>query len=155
MSTPVNLTGRLAADPELRYSATGTAVARFTVVTSRRVRDQDTGAWSDADTSYWDCVAFKQLAENIAESLTRGTAVMVTGRMAQRNWEDKNGEKRRSVEVTADEAGPSLRWASAKLSRTSRERPDAGSEGGQREPARTAAGGPQRPDDPWASEPPF
>ena len=83
MSTPVNLTGRVVADPELRFSAKGSPVGRFTVVTSRRVRDSATGEWSDADTSFWDCVAFGQLAENIAESLVKGTAVIVSGRAAQ------------------------------------------------------------------------
>jgi single-strand DNA-binding protein len=83
MSTPVTLTGRLTADPEMRYSAKGSPVARFTVVTSRRVRDNGTGEWSDTDTSFWDCVAFGQLAENCAESLVKGTAVLVTGRAAQ------------------------------------------------------------------------
>jgi single-strand DNA-binding protein len=155
MSIPVNLTGRLTADPELRYAPTGTAVARFTVVTSRRVRDQQTGEWSDADTSYWDCVAFKQMAENVAESLTRGAAVMVTGKMAQRNWEDKEGQARKSFEVTVDEIGPSLRWVSAKLNRTSRDRPDAG-DPSAREAARVAVGASPRDDDPWGSDaPPF
>lgn len=82
MSTTVNLTGRLTADPEMRYSAKGQPVAKFTVVTSRRVRDAQSGEWSDADTTFWDCVAFGQLAENTAESLTKGTAVLVTGRAA-------------------------------------------------------------------------
>lgn len=142
MSTPVNLTGRLTGDPELRYAPTGTAVARFTVVTSRRVKNQQTGDWEDADTSFWDCVAFKQMAENIAESLTRGAAVMVTGKMSQRTWEDKEGQKRKSFEVTADEVGPSLRWASAKVIKSERRSGD-----------QVASGGRQTADDPWASGP--
>jgi single-strand DNA-binding protein len=91
MSTPVTLTGRLTADPEMRFSATGTPVARFIVVTSRRVKDKTSGEWSDADTSFCDVVAFGQLAENVAESLDKGTAVIVTGRAAQEEWETKDG----------------------------------------------------------------
>ena len=144
MSTSVNLTGRLVAEPELRFSAKGQPVGRFTVVTSRRVRDSQTGEWSDADTSFWDCVAFGQLAENIAESVTKGTAVLVTGRAAQRTWETKEGEKRRTVEVTADEVAPSLRFATARVTRAARSSAGNGSQR-QAEP------------DPWAAgdEPPF
>lgn len=142
MSTAVTLTGRLTADPELRFSASGSPVARFSVVTSRRFKNDKTGEWEDRDTSFWDCVAFGQLAENVAESLTRGTAVIVTGRAAQRTWETKEGEKRRSIEVTADEVAPSLRWASAKITRAERSRP-----------AETrAAGGQAAEADPRASE---
>jgi single-strand DNA-binding protein len=142
MSTPVSLTGRLVADPELRFSAKGSPVARFTVVTSRRVKDQQSGEWSDADTSFWDCVAFGQLAENIAESVGKGTSVLVAGRAAQRTWETKEGEKRRSVEVTADEVAPSLRFATCKVVKVERSKPAGGNGGrGQAEP------------DPWASEP--
>jgi single-strand DNA-binding protein len=144
MSTPVNLTGRLTADPEMRFSAKGSPVAKFTVVTSRRVRDAQSGEWSDADTSFWDCVAFGQLAENIAESLTKGTAVLVTGRAAQRTWETKEGEKRRSVEVTADEVAASLRFATCKVARVDRSKPAAGT-GGQVGQAGA---------DPWAGEAP-
>lgn len=131
MSTPVNLVGRLVAEPELRFGANGTAVARFTVVTSRRVKDQQTGEWSDADTSFWDCVAFKQLAENLAESsLQKGTAVIVVGKAAQRTWETKEGEKRRSVEVVVDEVAPSLRNATAKVTKAQRQGSGQGQQGG-------------------------
>jgi len=139
MSTPVNLTGRLVAEPEMRFSAKGQPVAKFTVVTSRRVRDNQTGEWSDTDTSFWGCVAFGQLAENLAESLGRGIAVLVTGRAAQEEWETKDGQKRRSIKVTADEVAPSLRFATCKVSKVARSKP-AGN-GGRSEP------------DPWASEP--
>jgi single-strand DNA-binding protein len=139
MSTPVTLTGRLTADPEMRYSAKGSPVAKFSVVTSRRVRDDKSGEWSDADTSFWDCVAFGQLAEHVAESLAKGTAVLVVGRAAQRTWETKEGEKRRSIEVTADEVAASLRFATCKVMKAERSRPTAGT-GDQ--------------GDPWASESP-
>jgi len=153
MSTPVTLTGRLTADPELRFSAKGSPVAKFTVVTSRRVRDNQSGEWSDADTSFWDCVAFGQLAENIAESLGKGTAVLVAGRAAQRTWETKEGEKRRSVEVTADEVAPSLRFATCKVSKVERSRPAGGNggRGGQAEPDPWAAGASGG----YSDEPPF
>ena len=141
MSTPVTLTGRLVAGPELRFSAKGQPVGRFTVVTSRRVRDIQTGEWSDADTSFWDCVAFGQLAENIAESLGKGTAVLVTGRAAQEEWETKDGQKRRSIKVTAEEVAPSLRFATCKVSKVARSRPEGSGGRGQAEP------------DPWASAP--
>ena len=142
MSTPVNLTGRTVAQPELRFSAKGQPVARFTVVTSRRVRDNQTGEWSDADTSFWDCVAFGQLAENITESLEKGTAVIVTGRAAQEEWETKDGQKRRSIKVTADEVAPSLRFATCKVSKAARSKPAGNGGRGQADEA-----------DPWTSEP--
>lgn len=141
MSTPVTLRGRLTRDPELRYSAKGTAVVKFSVVTSRRVKDQATGEYSDVDTTFWDCTAFAQLAEGCAESLEKGSAVIVTGNAAQEEWEDKQSQKRRSMKVIAEDVAPSLRWASAKVARASRE---------QRPPA---ASGPA-PDDPWASDAP-
>jgi single-strand DNA-binding protein len=151
MSTPVTLTGRTVAEPELRFSAKGQPVARFTVVTSRRVRDSQTGEWSDTDTSFWDCVAFSQLAENVAESLVKGTAVIVTGRAAQEEWETKDGQKRRSIKVTADEVAPSLRFATCKVSKVARSRPaDNGGRGQTEADPRTAepAGG-------YSDEPPF
>ena len=141
MSTPVTLRGRLTKDPEVRYSNAGKAVTRFAVVTSRRVKDQQTGDWSDADTTFWDCVAFGQLAENCAESLEKGTAVVVTGNAAQEEWETKEGEKRKSMKVVAEDIAPSLRFHSAKASRATRTEGDAKS-------AET--------EDPWANdEPPF
>lgn len=141
MSTPVTLCGRLVRDPELTYARNGTPVARFTVVTSRRVKDAQTGEWSDKDTTFWECVAFKQTAENVAESLLKGTAVIVQGNAAQEEWEDREGNKRRTVKVTVDDVAPSLRWASAKVKRAERS---------------TVAH--PRSDDPWAGggdAPPF
>jgi single-strand DNA-binding protein len=151
MSTPVNLTGRLVAQPELRFSAKGQPVGRFTIVTSRRVRDSQTGEWSDADTSFWDCVAFGQLAENIAESLEKGTAVIVTGRAAQEEWETKDGQKRRSIKVTADEVAPSLRFATCKVSRVARSKPEGNGGRGLGEADPWTSG----PADGYSPEPPF
>jgi single-strand DNA-binding protein len=151
MSTPVTLTGRLASDPELRYSAKGSPVTRFTVVTSRRVRDSQTGEWSDTDTSFWDCVAFGQLGENVAESLIKGTAVLVSGRAAQEEWETKDGQKRRSIKVTADEVAPSLRRVTCKISKAARSRTDSASGDGRSEADPWAAAGPGG----YSGEPPF
>lgn len=135
MSTPVTLRGRLGGDPELRFSAQGKPVASFSLVTSRRVKDDQSGEWRDADTTWWNCVAFGQMAENIAESLTKGTAVIVTGNAYQEEWEDRSGAKRRSLKVTADDVAPSLRFASAKVSRAERK-----------------SGGQARGEDPWSGE---
>lgn len=118
MSSTMTLTGRLTASPELRFSAQGMAVASFTIVTSRRVKDQATGEWSDADTTYWDCKAFKQLAENVCESLDKGLEVVAVGRAVQESWEDKqSGAKRSKISVRIDAIGPSLRSATAKVTK--------------------------------------
>lgn len=120
MSTSMTLTGRLTAPPELRFSAQGMAVVAFTIVTSRRVKDPATNEWSDADTTYWDCKAFKQLAENIVESLDKGMEVVAVGRAVQESWEDKqSGQKRSKIAVRVDAIGPSLRSATAKVTKTS------------------------------------
>jgi single-strand DNA-binding protein len=120
MSTTMTLTGRLTASPELRFSAQGMAVAAFTIVTSRRVKDPASGEWSDADTTYWDCKAFKQLAENICESLDKGMEVVAVGRAVQESWEDKqSGQKRSKIAVRIDAIGPSLRSATAKVTKAS------------------------------------
>lgn len=139
MSIQVTLTGRLTRDPEMKFSANGKQVTRFSVVTSRRFKNQQSGEWEDRDTTFWECVAFGQLAENIAESLERGMSVIVTGSASSEEWEAKDGTKRRSMKVVAEDAAPSLRWASAKVAKA--ERRDAAQ---------------SRADDPWGSdEPPF
>lgn len=137
MSTKVTLTGRLIKDPELKFSAKGMAVATFAVVTSERFKDQS-DVWGDKNVTFWNCVAFGQLAEGCAESLVKGTAVIVSGRAYQEEWEAKDGTKRRSLKVTADDVAPSLRWASAKVARTDRSVGQSG-----QSPAA----------DPWASAP--
>lgn len=138
MSTQVTLAGRLTRDPEMKFTSSGKQVTRFSVVTSRRVKNNQTSEWEDKDTSFWECVAFGQLAENVAESLTKGTAVIVTGSAAMEEWE-KDGQKRRSVKVTAEDVAPSLRFASAKVAKAERRDATAHSSG----------------EDPRASEPPF
>lgn len=145
MSSTMTLTGRLVAPPELRFSAAGVAVAAFTVVTSRRVKDQNTGEWSDADTTYWDCKAFKQLAENICESLDKGLEVIVVGRAVQESWEDKQtGQKRSKIAVRVDSIGPSLRSATAKVTK-------AGGSGQGQQAARQGVSRGAGSEDPWAS----
>jgi single-strand DNA-binding protein len=133
--TPITLVGNLTADPELRFTGSGRAVASFTVASTPRLLDKAKNEWKDGETLFLRCSLWGQPGENAAESLIRGTRVILTGRLKQRSWE-KDGEKRTSYEVDVDEIGPSLRNATAKVNRTSRQ-------GGQ--------GGNNMPDDPWAS----
>jgi len=113
------LVGNLVDDPELRFTPQGVAVANFRMAVSRRVPDGN-GGWKDADTSFFRVNCWRQLAENVAESLTRGSRTMVSGRLKMRQWETQEGEKRSVVEIEADEVGPSLKWATAKVEKTSR-----------------------------------
>ena len=138
MSTQVTLRGNLTRDPDIRYSAAGKPVVRFTVVTSRRFKNDKTGEWEDRDVTFWDCVAFGQLAENAAESLEKGTGVIVQGNAAQEEWETKDGEKRRSMKVTVDDLAVSLRWYSAKVTKSAERTKD-----------------PERQESPFRDEPPF
>lgn len=123
----VELIGNVTRDPELRFTPSGAAVATFGLAVNRRWRNQQTNEWEEA-VSFFDIVSWREMAENVAESLTKGTRVIVTGRLEQRSWETDNGEKRSKVEVIADEIGPSLRWATAEVTRN--ERRDGGSGGG-------------------------
>jgi single-strand DNA-binding protein len=120
--TTLTITGNLTADPDLRFTGTGTAVAAFTVAASRRVYDQATGAWKDGDTLFLRCSAWRELADHAAETLTKGTRVIVTGRLKQRSYETPEGDKRTVYELDADDVGPSLKWATAKIARTSRDK---------------------------------
>ena len=115
----VTIVGNLTDDPELRYTPNGAAVAKFRVAVNRRYKDQS-GEWKDGDTSYFTVNAWRTLAENVAESLTRGANVIVVGRLQQRSWETQDGEKRTVIEIEADEVGPSLRWATAKVEKQGR-----------------------------------
>jgi single-strand DNA-binding protein len=115
----VTIVGNLTRDPELRYTPNGAAVVKLGVAVSRRVRDES-GQWKDADTSFFDVTAWRSLAENIAESLTQGTRVVVVGRLRTNSWETAEGERRSKVEIEADEVAPSLRWATAKPERQGR-----------------------------------
>ena len=111
--------GNLTDDPELRFTPQGVAVANFRIAVSRRVKDES-GNWKDGDTSFFKVNCWRQLAENVAESLTRGSRTIVAGRLRMRQWETQEGEKRSVVEIEADEVGPSLKWATAKVEKTSR-----------------------------------
>ncbi|TVT23965.1 single-stranded DNA-binding protein, partial [Amycolatopsis rhizosphaerae] len=118
--TVVTVIGNLTADPELRFTPSGAAVANFTVASTPRTFDRASGEWKDGEALFLHCNAWRQRAENIAESLTRGTRVLVEGRLKQRSYETKEGEKRTVVELEVDEVGPSLRYATAKVNKAGR-----------------------------------
>ena len=150
MSAVLTIVGRLTSDAELRFSASGVAVAKFTVVSSRRVKNSNTDTWEDSDVTYWDCVAFKQLAENIVSSVVKGTEVVVVGRAKQESWEDRQtGQKRSKMSVTVDHIGPSLRTVTARLEKTSGNSSGQSSSGGGWGGAQQASS-----QDPWASQAP-
>ncbi|MDA0633338.1 single-stranded DNA-binding protein [Nonomuraea sp. MCN248] len=139
--TVITIVGNLVDDPELRFTPTGQAVARFRIASTPRYMDRQTNEWKDGESLFLTCNVWRQAAENAAESLQRGMRVIVQGRLKQRSYETKEGEKRTVYEVEVDEVGPSLRNATAKVNRTSRQ----GGGGG-------FGGGPA--DDPWASATP-
>ncbi len=112
----VTVVGNLTDDPELRFTPQGTAVANFRLAVTARVRDGD--SWKDGETSFFRVNVWRQLAENIAETLTKGTRCIVVGRLRMRSWETPEGDKRSATEIEADEVGPSLKWATAKVQRT-------------------------------------
>ena len=139
--TIITVIGNLTADPELRFTASGAAVSNFTVASTPRTLDKNTGEWKDGDALFLRCSLWRQPAENVAESLTRGSRVIVTGRLTQRSYETREGEKRTVIELAVDEIGPSLRYATAQVTKATR--PDTG--GGRQNPAAA--------DDPWGSAP--
>ena len=118
--TQITIAGNLVDDPELRFTPAGQPVARFRVASTPRFRDNSTGEWKDGDSLFLTCNVWRQAAENVAESLTRGTRVIVSGRLRQRSYETKEGEKRTVYEVEVDDVGPSLRNASAKVNKVAR-----------------------------------
>jgi len=118
--TQITIAGNLVDDPELRFTPAGQPVARFRVASTPRFRDNATGEWKDGDSLFLTCNVWRQAAENVAESLTRGMRVIVSGRLRQRSYETKDGEKRTVYEVEVDDVGPSLRNASAKVNRVAR-----------------------------------
>jgi len=129
--TQITIAGNLVDDPELRFTPAGQPVARFRVASTPRFRDNATGEWKDGDSLFLTCNVWRQAAENVAESLTRGMRVIVSGRLRQRSYETKEGEKRTVYEIEVDDVGPSLRNASAKVNRVARSGGDGGY-GGQR-----------------------
>ena len=124
--TQITIAGTLVDDPELRFTPAGQPVARFRVASTPRFRDNNTGEWKDGDSLFLTCNVWRQAAENVAESLTRGMRVIVSGRLRQRSYETKEGEKRTVYEVEVDDVGPSLRNASAKVNRVARSGGDGG-----------------------------
>lgn len=116
----VTVTGNLTNDPELRFTPNGLAVASFTVASTSKVYDRNSNEWKDGDTVFMRCNVWRQYAENVAESLTKGTRVIVTGRLKQRSYETKEGQQRQVVELEVDDVGPVLRYATAKVTRMSR-----------------------------------
>jgi single-strand DNA-binding protein len=130
----VTLIGNITRDPELRFTSSGQAMATFGLAVNRRWQNRQSGEWEEA-TSFFDVVCWAQLGENVAESLAKGSRVVVTGRLDQRSWETEAGDKRSKVEVIADEIGPSLRFATAEVTKNDRRTGDY--DGGA--PARAAA----------------
>ena len=172
--TVITVIGNLTADPELRFTPSGAAVANFTVASTPRTFDRQTNEWKDGETLFMRCSIWREAAENVAESLTKGTRVIVTGRLVQRSYETREGEKRTVVELQVDEVGPSLRYATAKVTRAQRSGGGGGSAATAVVAASTvvaaASAAAARPpvasaDDPWATpaggaggysdEPPF
>jgi single-strand DNA-binding protein len=129
--TQITIAGNLVDDPELRFTPAGQPVARFRVASTPRFRDNATGEWKDGDSLFLTCNVWRQAAENVAESLTRGMRVIVSGRLRQRSYETKEGEKRTVYEIEVDDVGPSLRNASAKVNKIARSGGDGGYGGGR------------------------
>jgi single-strand DNA-binding protein len=166
--TQITIAGNLVDDPQLRYTPTGQAVANFRIASTPRWQDRQSGEWKDGDSLFLSCNVWRQAAENVAESLQRGMRVIVQGRLRQRSYETKEGEKRTVYEVEVDDVGPSLRNASAKVNKVARSSGNGGGQGGSGggQGGRSSGGGQggsgQDPD-PWASdsggnysdEPPF
>ena len=158
--TVITVIGNLTADPELRFTPAGAAVANFTVASTPRIFDRNTNEWKDGEALFLACTVWRQAAENVAESLTRGSRVIVSGRLKQRSYETREGEKRTVVELEVDEVGPSLRYATAKVNKTSRGGGGGGfgsnSGGGGNYNAANGGGGRSEQgaaDDPWGSAP--
>jgi len=161
--TTITVVGNLTADPELRFTPSGAAVANFTVASTPRIYDRQSGEWKDGEALFLRCNIWREAAENVAESLTRGARVIVTGRLKQRSFETREGEKRTVVEVEVDEIGPSLRYATAKVNKASRSGGGGGGFGSGSGSGSGGGGGGSRPapaptgggsgDDPWGSAP--
>jgi single-strand DNA-binding protein len=150
--TIITVVGNLTADPELRFTPSGAAVANFTVASTPRQLDKQSGEWKDGEALFLRCNIWRQAAENVAETLTRGARVIVSGRLKQRSYETREGEKRTVVELEVDEVGPSLRYATAKVNKVSRGSGGGGFGGGGFS-GDSGSGGAPPADDPWGSAP--
>ena len=157
--TVITIIGNLTSDPELRWTPSGSAVANFTIASTPRTFDRQTQEWKDGEALFLRCSVWRQAAENVAESLTRGSRVMAQGRLKQRSFETKEGETRNLVELEVDEIGPSLRYATAKVTRAARGEGGGGFGGGGG--GGFGGGGGGGASDPWSTpagpsdEPPF
>ena len=155
--TVITVIGNLTADPELRFTPAGAAVANFTVASTPRTFDRNSNEWKDGEALFLRCNIWREAAENVAESLTRGSRVIVSGRLKQRSYETREGEKRTVVELEVDEIGPSLRYATAKVNKANRGGGGGGGGSGRFAPAASGGGRPQSSsrggDDPWGSAP--
>ena len=145
--TVITVVGNLTADPELRFTPSGAAVASFTIASTPRQFDRNTNEWKDGEALFLRCSIWRHAAENVAESLQRGMRVVAQGRLKQRSFETREGEKRTVIELDVDEVGPSLRYATAKVNRTQR----GSSSGGF---GSSGSGGGDTVDDPWGTPPP-
>ena len=175
--TPITVVGNLVADPELRFTPAGVAVANFRIASTPRTYNRDTGQWDDGDALFLTCNVWRGAAENVAESLTKGMRVIVNGRLRQRSYQTREGENRTVFEVEVDEVGPSLKYASASVSPNPREGGSGGgfggnqggqqfqnnqntggfggqSQGGQGQGNQSQGGQNQPANDPWNSAPP-
>lgn len=169
--TPITVVGNLVADPELRYTPSGAAVANFRVASTPRRYDSQSNQWVDGEALFLTCNVWRQAAENVANSLTKGDRVIVNGRLRQRSYETREGEKRTVFEIEVDEVGPSLKYATSQVTRTPRDGGGVGGQGGfagrnTGDPASTPrTSAPSADSDPWSSpqgsftsegdEPPF
>ena len=154
--TQLTIVGNLTADPELRFTPSGAAVASFTVASTPRTFDRQSNEWKDAETLFMRCSVWRDAAENVAESLTRGTRVVVVGRLVSRSFQTKEGENRTVMEMQVDEVGPSLRYASAKVTKSSRGGGGGGggfNGGGGNGGGGFGGGQSGQNDDPWATGP--
>ena len=154
--TVITVVGNLVDDPELRFTPSGAAVANFRIASTPRTFDRQTNEWKDGDTLFLSCAVWRQAAENVAESLQRGMRVIVQGRLKSRQYETREGEKRTVFEIDVEEVGPSLRSASAKVTKTTRSGGGGGYSGGGGGGGYSGGGGQQSApaDDPWASPAP-
>ena len=153
--TLITVVGNLTDDPELRFTPSGAAVANFTVASTPRNFDKNSNEWVDGEAMFLRCSIWRQAAENVAESLQRGMRVVVHGRLKARTYETREGEKRTVFEIVVEEIGPSLKFATAKVNRTSRQGGGGGYSGGGGAPQGGGQGGqPAAADDPWATPAP-
>ena len=159
--TVITVVGNLTDDPELRFTPSGAAVAKFRIASTPRTLDRQSGEWKDGEPLFLACNIWRDAAEHVAESLQRGARVIVQGRLRQRSYETREGEKRTVYELEVDEIGPSLRYATAKVQRMSRSGGGGGGGfgasnggGGNRQPSTSSGGGGGNFDDPWATAAP-